>query len=175
MVQQLIGRDRVERIAVLVSGVGSQSKFLGAPMVESSSGENIALAVYMLLLDWGLLQYVKAMGFDTTASNTGDQNGACVKLQELMNENVLHLACRRHIHEILLRFIFDLKISRSTAPDVPLFDRFASIWKDVCQASFQTGFENEHIRSKITEEERSDLILFWRSKLNDTHPRMDYK
>lgn len=50
----LIGRMKVDRIAVLVSYNGT-SKFLGAPKVEgSSTGENIADAVHKTLVQWKL-------------------------------------------------------------------------------------------------------------------------
>lgn len=45
LLPNLVGTGKVERIAVLVSCNGT-SKFLGAPKIASSSGENIAAAIY---------------------------------------------------------------------------------------------------------------------------------
>lgn len=46
--QDIIGREKVDRIAVLVSYNGS-TKLLGAPKINVSSAENIADVVYQRL------------------------------------------------------------------------------------------------------------------------------
>lgn len=75
--QDLTGRNKVDRIAVLISYNGS-TKFLGAPKINSSTGENIAEVVYDRLRHWNLLDKIKGLSYDTTASNTGIDNGAAV-------------------------------------------------------------------------------------------------
>lgn len=118
------GRNKVERIAVLLSYNGT-TKFLGAPKLESSSGVNIAEAVYRRLVDWNIVEQVKAISYDTTAINTGVKAGAAVLLERKLQHNIIHLPCRHHIYEIILRHVFESKLSLTSGPGVVMFDRFA--------------------------------------------------
>jgi len=62
-----VGKKHVDRLPILVSGQGI-SKLLGVPKLVSGAGERVASAV---LVDWGIINQVTAMCFDTTASNKG--------------------------------------------------------------------------------------------------------
>ncbi|CAH0550908.1 unnamed protein product [Brassicogethes aeneus] len=72
-----LGRSNVYKLAVLVSYNGT-AKFLGAPKIESGTGKNIAQAVHNTLVEWDISEKVVASSFDTTSSNTGLQQGACI-------------------------------------------------------------------------------------------------
>lgn len=148
----LVGRNKVDRIAVLVSG-GGTTKFLGAPIIQSSSGENCAVVVHRLLSDFDILDRVKAMSFDTTSSNTGNKNGACLHMKDLFDLDLLHLPCRHHIYEVILRAIFELKLGKSSAPDVPVFERFSTAWKKINKNSFKSGLLDATVNSKISEDD----------------------
>ena len=41
------------------------------------------------------------MSFDTTAGNTGHLNGACTLLEKQMGRDLLWLACRHHVMELI--------------------------------------------------------------------------
>lgn len=79
----LTGRKTVDRIAVLVSYEG-KAIFLGAPKIQSGTGKNIADAVYSVLVEWEIAGKVVACFFDTTSTNTGQENGACYHLGNLL-------------------------------------------------------------------------------------------
>lgn len=170
----LTGRSRVDRIAVLVSFDGT-AKLLGTPIVESSSGENCAKAVFDLLSQYGILDHVKAMSFDTTSSNTGNKTGACLRLQENYGLDLLRLPCRHHIFEVILKAVFECKLGRSSAPEVPVFERFASEWKTIRQEPFTTGIRDDVVKSKIPENVRRNMIEFCRQQLEEYQPRADYR
>lgn len=138
----LVGSTKVERIAVTVSYDGT-SKFLGAPKTNSSSGKDTADAVYNLMVQWNIADRVEAMGFDTTSSNTGVHIGACTILQQYFRRELLNLACRHHIYEIVLRKVFEIKLSASSAPEVQLFERFAKAWKILDKNSFKNGIDDD--------------------------------
>lgn len=174
MLPDITGREKVERIAVLVSFNGT-SKFLGAPKLESSTGENIAIAVHGLLMEWNLIDRVKAMAFDTTSSNTGIHNGACNLLQSFSGLELMPLPCRHHIYEILLRDVFELKLGKSSAPEVPVFERFATAWKHINKKIFKNGLEDVTVRSAISDSECDDIKKFCRDQLTKNHCRADYK
>lgn len=174
MLPDLVGRSKVERIAVLVS-YGGTSKFLGAPKLTSSSGENIAVAVHKLLTDWNLCDKVKAAGFDTTSSNTGVITGALVQMKELFGLEYLPLPCHHHIYEIVLRGVFETKMGKSSAPEVPAFERFMAEWKNLDKTQFKNGLEDPIVRSKISNDVCTDIKDFCHHQLSKIHCRSEYR
>lgn len=174
LMQDLSGRSKVDRIAVLVSYDGT-TKFLGAPKVDTSSGANIADVVYQRLHQWNIIDQVKGLSFDTTASNTGINTGAVVLLENKMARKLIHLPCRHHIYEIMLRAVFEIKYSSTSAPEVPIFERFAKSWPALNQESFSSGTDDEIVCSKISSSERKDILEFCNNQLIKSHSREDYK
>ncbi|XP_043230743.1 uncharacterized protein LOC122386030 [Amphibalanus amphitrite] len=74
---------------------------MGVPRLPSGKGDDVATAVVSCLENWGVAERVVGMSFDTTASNTGVRAGACTYVQQRLGRNLLHLACRHHILEIV--------------------------------------------------------------------------
>lgn len=64
------------------------------------------------------------MSFDTTSSNTGAKRGACTLLETKLGKQLLHLACRHHVFELVLEAVFSKCMGPSTGPDILLFKRF---------------------------------------------------
>lgn len=81
MLPQLTGKEKVDRLPILVAN-NEFEQLLGVPFLEQSTGEEIAEAVFSNLDNWGMLDKVEAMCFDTTATNTGRYSGACVILEQ---------------------------------------------------------------------------------------------
>jgi hypothetical protein len=54
------------------------------------------------------------MSFDTTSSNTGATNGAAVILERMLNKQLLHLACRHHVLELIAEAVFSTVFEKST-------------------------------------------------------------
>lgn len=115
------------------------------------------------------------MGYDTTSSNTGDKTGACLHLQRCFDRKLINFACRHHVYEIVLRGIFELKLSKTSAPEVPIFGRFAEAWKNIDKNAFRNGLEDEIVRAKISDDECNEMKNFCREKLTHTHIRDDYR
>lgn len=175
MMEDLTGRSKVDRIAVLISYNGT-TKFLGAPKInKSATGENIADVVYQRLIQWNLLDQVKGLSFDTTSTNTGTKSGAVVLLQKKMNRKLMNFPCRHHIYEIMLRIVFELKLSSTTAPEVPIFERFSKYWPNLIQEGFATGISDEFVCAKISKTECKETIEFCKIQLVKSHSREDYK
>ena len=59
-----------------------------------------------ILNAWNLEEQSVAMCFETTASNTGKFNGACILLEALLDHPLLWTTCRHYIHEVILAHIF---------------------------------------------------------------------
>ena len=90
----------MDRLPVLVSGVGV-NKLLAVPGLPNETGVAAADAIMTALNDWGIENQVIALSFYTTALNTGLAAGACTLVEQRLGHEVLHLACRHHINELV--------------------------------------------------------------------------
>ena len=111
---------------MLVSGTSTykEGKLLRVQRLEKASGTAQADASYDLLKEWSLKQHVKALVFDTTASNTGWNNGATKCLEKLLDQKLFYNACRHHIYEFIIGTVYTCLFGDSSAPDDPNFKSF---------------------------------------------------
>jgi len=134
----LTSKESVNRIAVLVSG-NDDTKLLGVPAIPNGSGASQSEAVFKLLEDWNLTTRVHFMRFDTTASNTGSQNGACTLLEQKMQKDLIRVPCRHHIiMELIVARVFDMVFGASMGPHIKLFQRFSEAWNSIDKLKFDT-------------------------------------
>jgi len=105
--------------------------------LAAGTGEQEAEAVYSLLKQWRLVDQVQAMSFDTTSGNTGRLNGACTLLEKKMGRELLWLACRHHVMELILLKVFTLCCGPSSAPDIPIFKRFRAVWAGIVHNDYR--------------------------------------
>jgi hypothetical protein len=166
--------ERCDRIAIAIS-YGKKEQLLGVPITANSSGEEQAIAIYECLHEWGLLKTVKAMCFDTTASNTGRLKGACVILEQMLGRELLYLPCRHHILEILLRGVFDKKMGSTSGPHPDIFNRFITAWPKIDKGKYDTGISDNQIQKQLTPEVIANVTAEFETILTDSHPRDDYK
>jgi hypothetical protein len=162
----LTGTDKVDRLSIIVSG-GGISKLLGVPQLASGTGQATAKAVMECLEDWGVKDRIQAMSFDTTSSNTGHKSGACTVLEELLGRDLLYLACRHHITEIVAEKVFVACDNQSTGPDILLFKRFQQQWQFINKELFQVCDDNVN--------DREDIISFCQHQLAVKQQRDDYR
>lgn len=71
--EDVCGYDKVDRLAVVVSGSNFE-QLLNIPKIESGTGEQQTVSIIDSLDDWGIVDKIKGLCFDTTASNTGKRN-----------------------------------------------------------------------------------------------------
>ena len=81
LMQDLTSKELVDRLPILVSGKGT-TQLLGIPKLNSGTGGDIATAVVEELKKWGISDRIGGLSFDTTASNTSMNNGACVLIEQ---------------------------------------------------------------------------------------------
>jgi hypothetical protein len=137
-------------------------------------GDSAASAVYETLLGWGLCDRVKCMSFDTTASNTGSRNGACILLEQKMEKDMLWLACRHHIMEIMLEAVLFQALGPSTGPEILIFKRFKKFWNTINQAGFNTIISDASTLKQV-KNITTEMINFSQNQLTKFQPRDDYK
>ena len=107
------------------------------PKLDSSSGRAQAKAILDALHDWSLEDQVQIMCCDTTASNTGHLNGACVLLEQRLERKLVLFACQHHIYELVLKSEFEAKIQVTNSPDIPLFKKFRDNWNNIDSTNIQ--------------------------------------
>lgn len=164
--------ENVERIAILVSGDGVD-KLLAVPKLPDGTGRAQANAVLDTLADWGLADRIAGLSFDTTASNTGVSSGACVLIEQGLQRQLLNLACRHHIMELVAGKAFTECIGPSSGPDIPLFSRLKERWPNVCTDQFRPIADED--LSNPLRESRDDLIGCFHSHISNGQPRDDYR
>lgn len=169
----LTGKEKVDRLPVIATANGVEH-LLGVPKLFSGKGDDMASAVYQLLEEYQLTERVEAVCCDTTASNTGRLNGACVILEQKLEKDLLYLPCRHHIYELVLKCAFEVCIGVSSGPDIPLFKRFQQAWPKIDLHLYESGIQDEHVR-KIIGDNHDHILQFCLDQIQLHHPREDYK
>lgn len=138
--------------------------------------ERIALKLFSICSQNGMLSIIHIVGmcFDTTASNTGVLNGACVLLEQKIGRPLLALACRHHIFEIILGAVFSIKLGPTTGPAYTIFSRFQKEWKQIDKQKFQPGISNELVKKSLADV-GDDIIMFCKRELEKPIIRHDYQ
>lgn len=167
-------RDSKEERLPIVISYGDCEKIIAVPKLNNSTGKEQALAVHNALVDWNIEDKVQFLCFDTTASNTGRFNGACVLLEQKLNRELFYLPCRHHIYELVLRSVFEAKISQTVnSPNIPLFQQFKENWKNINSNNIENGTKS--IAKYLTTAEIKDLLIFYKAKLQENAVRCDYR
>lgn len=170
----LVGKEKCDRLPVVVTALKTE-QLLGVPHLSSGTGSEICSAVYDELENWGLLEKIQGFVFDTTAPNSGRLNGACVLLEQKLGRNILFLACRHHIFEIILQAVFiEAKFAPSSGPDIPLFKRFVNSWKNINKNEYSV-WTDDSMTFDILNDVRDEILDFAEKRLKDCFPRDDYK
>ena len=125
--------------------------------LPSGTGEAQAAAVFGDIQDWGLADSIQAMGFDTTSSNTGRIVGACVLLEQKLEKELLSLACRHHIMELIIGAVFQVCRGATTSPEVPLFERFQEYWGFMDTAKYEPGIAADDVAGIVEDIQQSTI------------------
>ena len=120
LLQELGGTEKVNRLAV-VAVQEEENQLLCVTKTEDSTGKVEADSEKEAINNWGLSEGIIACCFDTTSSNSGINSGSCVLLQQLLNRQLLWLACRHHIPELILKAAFQSLFGKTTSPVETLF------------------------------------------------------
>ncbi|XP_050520208.1 uncharacterized protein LOC126893767 [Daktulosphaira vitifoliae] len=168
-----ISGKSVERLAVIATGAGTE-QLLGVPEIPAATGLEMASAVYDTLESWNLIKNVQAIGFDTTASNTGRIKGACMLLEQKLERDLLYFGCRHHVSEIVLAAVFGKSKFSISGPDIPLFKRFQANWSQVNTNNFVPGINSSEIRS-VVGDDLDNILKNYNIAIYKKYPREDYR
>lgn len=112
---------------------------LSVPKLSKGTNYEITKAVDGAVEDWGLAEHIRWMSFDTTASKTGGNTGACAQIEQQLQKNLLYFACRHHVLELLFAVTFTTVMGSTSGPNVPLFKRFQERCQLIDQSQFESG------------------------------------
>ncbi|XP_046383718.1 uncharacterized protein LOC124154192 [Ischnura elegans] len=161
-----------DRLPILVSGEGVE-QLLGVPELKRGTGIQEATAVVEYLTSWELQERVIGLVFDITTVNSGRVNGACVHIQRKLGKELLELACRHHILELVLAAVFDSLISVSKKATLPFVDCLKDNWKNIDKARYRTAATTRGSLRKIND--KKEIIIFCCNQLKVFQPRDDYR
>ena len=117
---------------------------------------------------------IKCMSFDTTAANTGLKNGACNLIEKKRGRDMLWLAHRHHMLEIILEAVVTQSLGHSQAPEIQLFKRLKKIWNSINASEYQTSSSDTFVSSMVCDS-RADILSFANEQLVQYQPRDDYR
>ena len=146
------------------------------PETRSGTGAAEADIVTGLLTDWGVMVQVKGLVFDTTASNTGRENGACKFIEEWLKSPIMWLGCRHHIAELHIMNVVKTVTGTTTDPGVGMFRRLKKEWSELLiDHDNLVIFDISDLVPKLQEEAKT--VLEWAIEQQDKKvwPREDYK
>ncbi|XP_077155302.1 uncharacterized protein LOC143817697 [Ranitomeya variabilis] len=163
-------------VAVLVTGKDFEH-LLGVPVAQKGTGELIAEVVIQEVDRFALRDHIIGISFDTTASNTGMIQGACIRIEIEFGRPLLWLACRHHTHELILKGVFGNCCNiPSSGPDIQIFRKFQNQWNSVDKKSYSTMLDEENPIQGFLEEQHMKVVDYLNNVLKDgSHPREDYK
>ena len=144
LMQDLTTKESIDQLPILVSG-NRTVQLLNVPKLPNGTGSEMAKTVVRTLKDWELTERISGMSFDTTASNTGQNNGACVLIEQQLKKDLLYFACRHHILELLLAAAFRTVMEATSGPNVTLFKRFQDQWQFIDQSQFESGVSHPDV------------------------------
>jgi len=106
-------------------------ELLGVPTLASGTGYNESTIAHNLLELWKHNNKVQVglLGFDTTTSvNISCFNRVYVLLEDKVGRELLWLACRRQVMELILARIFTLYCDPCNSPFTAIFKRVKAAW-----------------------------------------------
>ncbi|KAG0722968.1 hypothetical protein GWK47_043521 [Chionoecetes opilio] len=173
--------DTEDRIAVLLTGEDDAEFLLGVPASSDSTGRNVAAVVLKEVDEAGVRDKIIAFCFDTTASNTGMVQGACIRIEQELGRSLLWLACRHHVHEVILKDVFEASLGSSSGPDIGIFQRLRDRWSFVDSSQRETVETSEDLveffaTNDTASKLKDDASTFLKEALmSKNHRREDYE
>lgn len=106
----------------------------------------------------------------------GPSNGTCGRLEREMGRTLLHLACRHHVLEIVLRCVAETCWPCTTGPNVPIFKRFQQEWDTIDKTMYQTGMQDKVIADTLDpKQDEIHAVILHNFEVNYFKPINDVK
>ena len=172
------GNLKSNRVCVYVSGADGENvrKLLGVPETTAGTGKAEADVVKEVLVDWDIKDQIVSIVFDTTASNSSGEVGACYHLEMYVGTPILWTACRHHIYELHIKKVTEKVFGVTKEPGVDIFRRLKATWNQLeIDYDSLVFFDYNSVPEWIAEEARSVLKWGEAELEKGTWPRADYQ
>ena len=124
--------NKSERLAIVVtSPMYKGEQFVCAPGLENATGRAQAQGAIDGLEEFGIINNVVGVNYDTTASNSSTAVGTVARIENHLDRGVLKVPCRHHIYELLGKISSTQIFGATTGPDNPLFCRLNREWPEL--------------------------------------------
>ena len=80
---------------------------------------------------------VHGLVFDATASSTGLQMGACTLIEKALEKELVCIACRYHVFEVMLTSVSSVALSSTSGPEVGVFKLFQNTRSFINKTDFR--------------------------------------
>ena len=172
------GNRKSGRVCVYVSGTddAKAKKLLAVPETQSGTGKAEAEVVQQELMEWKIKEQVVSQVFDTTASNSSGDVGACRYLEDYVGSPLLWTACRHHIYELKVKKVTEVVTGQTKDPGVDLYRRLKTEWHNLeIEYDNLKLFDYDSVPEWMAVEARS--VLHWGEEhlSKGTWPREDYR
>ncbi len=96
-------------------------------------------------------------------------------IERSLGRNLLYLACRHHVHELLVQVSFETCFGKSTAPEAALFVKFRKGWAAVDTKNYKP-VEDRRLKSQLGKKLVQENMIFFETILEEnSFLRDDYK
>lgn len=75
-------------------------------------------------------------------------NGTCTQLERDLKRNLLHLSCRHHTYELVLKSVAETCWPVTSGPNVAIFNRFKNDWENINKETFETAIKDSEVNTK---------------------------
>ena len=115
------------------------------------------------------------MVFDTTATNSGNKNGACTIFErEFAKKKLLWLACRHHVGELILSATYKCLFGPTYSPTNDTFKLFRDVTWDLLNTN--STYKTLSITNRQLKRLQEEAITLYMSILtSEKQPRYDYR
>lgn len=171
--QRHIGKE--ERLIILCH-TNKGDVPLGFIGIDSKSGFVCANQILQSLAEHNLSHRVVGMVCDTESTNTGTQNGTCALVEVGLEDDLLHLMCRHHSKECIIRAVFSTVFGRSQSAHITTFDTLINSWDYIRNRNFSFTPINEEkfVDDPLLERMREEAVNVITDHASSKNIREDY-
>ena len=113
-------KEIVDQVAILITS-GNIEQLLAVPKICHGTEQEQCNACIGALDDWQLRSKVQGLVFETTSSNTGLHLGTCTLIEKALKRELIWIACRHHVFEVMLSDEFSATVAPASRHDIDIF------------------------------------------------------
>lgn len=109
---------------------------LGMFIVKNHTSLENATQILNIIERYNLKERIVGLNCDTENLNTGQTNGVCAEIERQLKKPLLHLMCRHHVFELVLKSVFEAIFGPTTGPNVTTFNILKESWNRIKNGGF---------------------------------------